>query len=440
MKISYLFVFLLLGTAIHAAAQPIPAQALKNVTLHHADGTITSNAAIVWRGNKIEASGKDIAIPFDARVRDGGDSLHVYPGFIDGLAFWGSPDRPTNQERPSHTGQPTYQRAGIQPDRSPHVSLADESLEFREARQAGFKTAAIGLKGFMLPGQIDIFNIRDIDTPERVLRRQTAQLAQFAAAPGVYPSTLMGLMARFRQLWHDAEALREHQTLYASNTEDYTFPEHDPVLEALYPVMDGNIPVYFAADSKEDIQRVLKLRDELGFNLVLISGKQAYAMGDELARRNIAVLASVELPEKPSWMKDDEEDEEDADQEEEPEQISDEEQRFRERQEDAYVKSVTNILSLMEAGVKVGYASYEMAVTDFKDNLRVLMEYGLTTSQIMAILTTNTADILGIQTDHGKLQAGQMANFSVYSTPIEEEEWKLNFSVSAGHLFRNNNQ
>lgn len=439
MKLPYLFVFLLLGPSLHATAQSIPAQAFENVTLHHADGSVVSGATIVWRGSKIEAVGKDIAIPFDARARDGGDSLHVYPGFIDGLALWGSPDRPTSQARPSHTGRPTYERAGIQPDRSPHLALIDDDMEFREARLAGFKTAAVGLKGFMLPGQVDLFNIRGIDTPDHVLRRQTAQLAQFGPARGVYPSTLMGMMARLRQLWHDAEALKEHQSLYASNETAYSFPGHDPVLEALFPVMDNSIPLYFAVDTKEDIERVLKLKDELGFDLVLVSGKEAYKMSNELASRDIPVLASIDMPEKPSWMKE-EDNSENGEEIKDDEEISAEEQRFRERRQEAYENRATNIRSLMDADVTVGYASHDMALEDFRENLTVLMEYGLADDQIMAMLTQNTAAILGIEADHGDVQVGQRANFSVYSTPVgEEEEWMLKFSVSAGDLLRNDN-
>lgn len=431
---------MLLCPALHAAAQPVPAQAFENVTVHYADGSFDSGASIVWRNNKIEAVGKDITIPYDARVRDGGDSLHVYPGFIDGLALWGSPDIEGNQARPAHTGKPSYTRAGIQPDRPPYLELVDDSMEFKDARMGGFTTAAIGLKGFMLPGQIDIFNIRDITTPDRVLRRQVAQLAQFQPASGVYPITLMGVIAQFRQLWYDAEALREHQALYASSAVDYSFPGHDAVLEALFPVMDKDIPVFFVANTKEDIERALKLKDELGFDMVLISGKEADKIGDELASREIPVLASIEMPEKPSWMKaEEEEDGEEKKETEDEEEISAEEQRFRDRQQEAYENRVTNINSLIDAGVKVGYSSYGMAIEDFRKNLTVLMEYGLTKSDVMPLLTRHTAEILGIAADHGDLQRGQMANFSVYSTPFEEEEWKLKFSVSAGDLLRNNN-
>ncbi|MEX2397533.1 MAG: amidohydrolase family protein, partial [Balneolales bacterium] len=282
-----------------------------------------------------------------------------------------------------------------------------------------------------------IFNIRDIATPDHVLRKKIAQLSQFQTARGVYPSTLMGVMAHFRQLWLDAEALQEHQNLYASNTTAYSFPGHDSILEALFPVIDNSIPIYFVADSKEDIERVLKLKYELGFDMVLVSGKEAYTMAGELESRNIPVLASIDMPDKPSWMKKD--GDKDTKGDKEAKKISAEEELFRERRQEAYENRATNILSLMQAGVKVGYASNDMAVSEFRENLRTVMEYGLSDTQVMVMLTTETANILGIEADHGKLEAGQMANFSVYSTPLEAEDWKLEFSVSAGELYRINN-
>ncbi|MFN2372899.1 MAG: hypothetical protein ABR545_03720, partial [Cyclonatronaceae bacterium] len=123
---------LLLFTHQQGIAQSIPAQAFANVTIHHSDGTVESGATIVWRNGIVEAAGRNVAIPFDARVRDGGDSLHIYPGFIDGFGTWGSVDTPQNQPRPDRPGEPGYERAGIQTDRKTTSNFKDDLSEFAE--------------------------------------------------------------------------------------------------------------------------------------------------------------------------------------------------------------------------------------------------------------------------------------------------------------------
>src|SRR5690606_30629988 len=110
---------------------------------------------------------------------------------------------------------------------------------------------------------------------------------------GAYPSTLMGVMAKFRQDMFDAKALNEHMQYYAQNPE-MPAPKRDNVLEAMFPLVNNNVPLFFEADSKEDIERLFHLQDQFGLKVVIVSGKEAYAKADELKRRNIPVLASID--------------------------------------------------------------------------------------------------------------------------------------------------
>src|SRR5699024_11541347 len=101
-----------------------------------------------------------------------------------------------------------------------------------------------------------------------------------------------------------------------------------------YPVMEQQQPFYFVADSKENIERMFWLQDELGFEVILVSGKEAHEKADELKARKIPVLASIELPEKPEWMAENE-DEEEKEKKRKIE-VTEEMRIFRDRQEEAY--------------------------------------------------------------------------------------------------------
>ena len=439
---SFLLSLSLMLLAVTAGwSQSSPAQAFDNVILHTSDGNTIENATVVWRNGLIEAAGSGIAIPFDAYVTDGGDSLHVYPGFIDGLALWGSPDIPDSYDRPDRPGDPGYERAGIQPQRKPSGVLNAKDGSLEEAMKHGFTTAALGLKGHMLPGQVDLFFLNGKQTGDYLMQSGAALLATFENAPGgfgngAYPATTMGVMAQYRQLWFDADALMNQQNYFASSSDNYPAPSKDEVLESLFPVMQKNKPLFFVADSKENIERIFMLQDELGFNAVLISGEEAYKVAEELKERNIPVLASIDLPEKPKWKVEEEEAADDTTETKtEMEEVPEEMRIFRDKQLIAYQASVDNIRKLLDASVKVGYASNGMELKELKGHLKTLSEEGsLSETDILAMLTRNTADILGIGNRVGDVTAGKIASFSVYSQPITDEEAKVLYSVSAGQL------
>lgn len=421
----------LMVLSLQGWSQSSPAQAFENVTIHTADGETIESGTIVWRNGIITSVGEDVSIPFDAYVRDGGDSLHVYPGFIDGLSHWGSPKIKEDLETPDEPGNPTYERAGIQPQRHPAKHFEWDKKVLTKAPNQGFTTAALAFKGQMLPGQVDLFSINREKTKDYELQGGIGVFAQFEEAQGsAYPSTTMGLMSQFRQLFHDANALKEQQYYFASTSGNYPAPEQDDVLEALYPVIDNEQPFYFAVDTKENIERMFWLQDELGFDVIIVSGKEAYRKADELKRRNIPVLASIDLPEEPEWRVKDDEDEES---EEQIKEVTEEMRIFRERQFQAYKADIENISKLIEAGVKVGFASNGLKLSDFKKNLKTLNEEaGLSDEQILQMLTQSTADILGYGQKIGDLKEGHIASFSVFSKPFLDDKARAVYSVIEG--------
>ena len=427
-------------------AQTTPANALTNVVLHNADGSVTESATIVWRNGVIEAAGRNVEIPFDAYKMDGGDSLHVYPGFINGYGTWGSPETPRDLERLEEPGNPPYDRAGVQPERKPSELLeADKNLA--EAMKKGFTTAALTLKGFMLPGQVEIFYLSDNEENVGLHKEMAGLAGSYREAPGgwgngAYPSTLMGVMAMFRQVMFDATALQQHMQYYSQNPE-MPAPDRDQVLEAVFPLLNKEASLFFEVDSKEDIERMFRLQDQFGFNVVIVSGKEAYAKADDLKRRNIPVLASIDFSDAPDWYKKSDDDKEESDKdeeekeesEEEEEEITEEEQAYREKQLEAWKKEVANIRSLIDSGVKVGFATAGLELKDYNKKLKILLdEGGLSEKDFVKLLTTNTAQILGIQNVFGNIGNGKNASFAVFDKPISEEKSKVIYNISNGDI------
>jgi imidazolonepropionase-like amidohydrolase len=431
-------VVLLWGLEDFVHAQETPAHAMTNITLHNSDGSVTESATIVWRDGIIEEIGTNVTVPFDAFTIDGGDSLHVYPGFIDGLATWGSPSIQSNLPELPNPGDPPYDRAGVQPERVPS-ELMTEDKSFEEALKSGFTTAALGLEGNMLAGQVEVFSISPEEVQDGLMASSIALQGSFETAPGgwssgAYPSTLMGVMAKFRQVMYDAEALQDHINYHNGNPE-MPAPKRSAVLEAMFPLVNKTMPLYFETDIAVTIELMYHYQDEFGFDIVLVSGEEAYKEADELKRRNIPVLVSFDVDEAPKWYQDQKKAESDTTSAE-PEELTEEEQTFRDHQFASWKEHVTNIRALLDAGVQVGYSSAGLSPKDLSKKIEILLEEGeLTEQEIIRILTVNTASILGVDASFGEVDEGKNASFTVFDKPVFEKKSKVVTSVSNGEIY-----
>ena len=431
-------------------AQEAPAHAITNVTVHMADGSTIENTNIVWRNGIIEQVGVNASIPFDAFVIDGGDSLHVFPGLIDGMATWGSPDVPRDLPRLENPGKPPYDRAGAQPERIPAHYLNEDNA-FEAAMKAGFTLVALGLDGQMLPGHIQPFNLSAVTlTQAHAFSDPMALQGSFDTAPGgwgsgAYPSTQMGVMAYFRQLMYDASALQEHMMYFAKHS-DMAQPEQNDVLEALFPLVNNEYPLFFEVDTKEEIERLFRLQDEFGFDIVLVSAKEASALSEELKARNIAVLASLDVTEMPKWLekqtkeaeKNDEQADESADEDAneegvENEELTEEELVFRSKQKQAWEEEINNIASLVKAGVPTGFTSAGLSPKEIQQKIDLITEHtALEKSDLIGLMTVQNANILGISNRVGTIKKGNSAHLILTDGPLFEKETNIHIQVSQG--------
>lgn len=421
MKKILLFSMVVLLVPMFVKAQQAPAYALTNVMIHDPGGS-SVNGHIVWRNGSITHIGTNVDIPFDARVTDGGDSLHVYPGFINGSGTWGMPQPPRRspQQRETNPGDPTYERAGIRPDRVPANEIDTEDETPGNMFNLGFTASAVGFREGMLSGQMDVFRVSDSGLT--LFKSDVAQKFQLAGAGGVYPNTLMGILVRYRQLMEDATTLQLHQQRYNANPASMEAPDRDLVLESLFEVVNKNQPVFAHADSKDDILRILKLQDEYGFNMVLVSGAHAYQLASELKSRNIPVLATLNIPEKPE-MKDDS-----------TKIVSDEEKDFFQTRLTAWEAERDNIKTLIDNGISVGVTIDGVRPADLRKKLALLVESGLTEQQINQLLSANTASILGVGSNFGSLKSGFQAAMTVFNGEMTNKDSKLIFVTDGTHL------
>ncbi|HCD51852.1 MAG TPA: hypothetical protein DEQ34_05360 [Balneolaceae bacterium] len=249
----------------------------------------------------------------------------------------------------------------------------------------------------------------------------------------------MGVMATYRQLMYDAKALQTH-IKYSQSNPEMPAPERNAVLESLFPLVNNTKPLYFEVDTKEDIERLFRLQDEFKWNIVIVSGKEAYAKAEELKSRKIPVLVSFDIADAPGWYKEEKKkakkaESDTTDTEMKKEELSDEEQHFRDRQLKAWTMQAKNIRMLLDTGVKVGFTTQGTSFKNMAGKIEVLLDEGeLTEEEIIQIMTSGTAQILGINKSFGKVAKGMNASFTLFDKPVFEKKSKAVSSVSNGTI------
>jgi imidazolonepropionase-like amidohydrolase len=107
----------------------------------------------------------------------------------------------------------------------------------------------------------------------------------------------MGAIALVRQTFYDAQHQMQVWDAYMRAPAGKPRPAMNRALEALQPVLRREVPLLAIANAAEDIRRVLRLADEFNLRVIIVGGLEAAKVADELKRRDIPVLLSMEMPE-----------------------------------------------------------------------------------------------------------------------------------------------
>jgi len=397
--------------------------AIKNATVTTAPGKTISGATILIKNGLIEAVGTNIRIPIEAQIIEG-DSLFIYPGFIDGASSSGV-SKPADPERPSNfdPSNPPDENAGITPWRNVLDNFDFKNSQVSDWRKSGFTIAQIVPDGGMLPGKSAIVVLGG-NASTNILAQNTAVNAKFRGAGGgrgSYPGTQLGIMAKFRDLYKNAEYSAQHQRLFASNS-GLNRPEVNKTLQAFYPVIDKSIPILFEVSNDLEIRRALSLQKENGFRLVLVGVTEADMVINEIKSANAQVLLSMKLPDdKITKAK--------------TEELSEEMQARTKRAKEAYENSLKQAGLLEKAGIPFGFTSMGGKSTDLTKNLKLMVENGLSENGALAALTTLPANILGIQKFAGTIEKGKLANMVIFTAPMLSDGAQIKHVVADGYIF-----
>ena len=425
LRVSFAFLAVFLFSVSFADAQTrTDVYAITNAQIVTVSGRTIDRGTVVVRNGLIEAVGAAAKIPADAQMIDG-SGLTIYPGFFDTLTKLGLPAqtaRRGGQTQPGQTAQPPQSNSnypnGLQPELIAEQELKAGEAQFEAQRNAGFTTVLTVADDGVFNGQSAVINLAGETVSAMIVKTPVAQHISFRTLPGgQYPTSLMGTFSALRQMFLDAQRLAEMKRLYAANPRGMKRPEADPSLEALLPILSGQIPVVMNANLEREIVRALDLAKEFKLKAIIAGGQEAWQVADRLKADNVPVLLSLDFPKRTAA----------ASAEADPEPLS--LLRLRAETPSAAVR-------LQNAGVKFAFQSGAMKnISDFLMNAGKAVESGLAKDAAIRAMTLSSAEILGVNNQLGSIEDGKIANLVVMRGDIFGKEKTITHVFVDGKLF-----
>jgi imidazolonepropionase-like amidohydrolase len=402
---------LLVFIPLKAQRSAIDTYAITNARIVTVSGPVIERGTVVIRNGLIAAAGANVSAPPDARVIDGA-GLTVYPGLIDSYTNLGLPEPAPSpspggggaggffflqqqQQRPA-TGPNSTQPAGLQPEVMVEDVIRTGGNEIESWRSAGVTTALTLPRSGIWMGQSALINLSGETPQQMIVRSPVAMHVGFTPLrTGTYPGSLLGVFSSLRQMMLDAQRYRDSLEIYERNPRGTRRPDTDRSLAALIPVVEGRMPVVMLANSEREINRALDLANEFKLKLIIAGGLEADKVVDRLAKQNVPVLLSLNLPRRTMT----------AMPEADPEPL----RVLRER-----VAAQQTAGKLAKAGVRFGFQSGSMTnSSELIANANKTIENGLQPLDALRAFTIWPAEILGVKDQLGSIEVGKIANLTV---------------------------
>jgi imidazolonepropionase-like amidohydrolase len=393
--------------------------AITNATVFTGPGKAGVKSTILIQDGVIAGIGTNLSIPKEARLI-AGDSLFIYPGFIDGASTAGI-TKPKDPERPENfvSSNPPDEIAGITPWRSAVDQFAMDS-KVEDLRKSGFTVIQIVPEGGMIAGKAAIV-VLGHETSSNLIKENTALAASFNGSRGMYPGTAAGVMAKFRDVYKNAELTKINSDKYSS-VPGVKRPDIDDTFLGMKDVISKSTPVMFSASSELEIRRALKLQKELGFNLILTDLENYEGVIPEMKASGVKILIKAQVPDDKAIK---------AQKEDASEDVKVQYARVKE----SFDKAIAQAGKLEGAGIPFSFTTVGAKAGDIGKSLKTMIDNGLSETAALAALTTNPAAMMGLSRELGTIEKGKMANLVLTTDTLFKEDSQIKHVIADGYIF-----
>lgn len=400
---------LLVGPSLSQTRNNNGTYAIRNAKIVTVTGATIERGNVVIKDGKITAVGANASIPGNATVVDG-TGLSVYPGLIDANTILGL----TEIGSVSGTND-TNELGDFNPNMKAMTAVNPGSELIPVARMNGVTTVVTCPRGGIISGQCALFNLDGWTNAEMQLKSPAAFVINYptlsAFGRGNFFSFGQEVTEQQRKLREQRiDALHkklEDAQAYAKAKEaeakDKNLPPRtvDLGLEALIPVVKGEVPVVIAAEELKEIKAAVELADKFKLKLIISGGDDAIKIAPTLKEKNISVLLGPVLAVPGSA-------------------------------DDGYDASYARAGELSNAGVKVAFSTGDAS------NVRLLpyhagtsAAFGLSKEEALKGVTIYPAQMFGVDKLVGSIEPGKIANIVVTDGDI------LEFKTRVKHMFIN---
>ncbi|HKH44251.1 MAG TPA: amidohydrolase family protein [Thermoanaerobaculia bacterium] len=374
---------LLLGTAA-ASAETVAIVGGTVYTVGPA-GKIEGGTILLEDG-KVRAVGRDVAVPDGARQIDAKGKV-VTPGFMDSLTRLGlvevSQVEGTNDTRPNEDDRFTAAFDVVD-------GINPRSILFPITRIEGVTRAVVAPQTgeSLIAGQGAVIHL-GTERSDWLLRSPVAMYAVLGeSGAGLAGGARGAAMLRLREALQDALDYGSNRTAFdRGDRREYALSRLD--LEALQPVVKGELPLVITVNRASDIEAALRLARDFRLKLIVAGGREAWMVARQLVDAKVPVLLDpmANLPDSFETL-------------------------------GATLESAGR---LHKAGVTVAFMTGDSHdVRNIKQAAGNAVSYGMPWDAALAALTLVPARLWGIADRYGTLEPGKDADVVVWDgDPLE---------------------
>ena len=243
---------------------------------------------ILTEGSRIVSVGPKLSAPEGAKVIDA-RGKYVLPGFVDAhchIGMWEDGMGEEGADGNEYSDPTTPEMRAID-------GLNPFDPCFREAREAGVTTVVTGPgSANVIGGCFTALKTWGNSVEEMILRDPVAMKAAMGENPKhVYteqkaaPYTRMAIAALFRKKMTEAVEYEKAKKLAEEENDPTKAPDKDLSLEALLPVLHGDLPMKFHAHRADDILTALRLAKEFHIRATIDHCTEGHLIADVLKER-----------------------------------------------------------------------------------------------------------------------------------------------------------
>ncbi|MEO8077083.1 MAG: amidohydrolase family protein [Acidobacteriota bacterium] len=366
-----------------ARPAPVPVEtiAITNARVLPVSGPAIDRGTVVMTGGKIVAVGANLQPPAGARIIDGAGKV-VTPGWIESATQIGIVEIAGGAKG---TDDQSTSDAGLTAAFNVVDAFNGETTVIPVTRAEGITSAVVMPAGasHVLLGQGALMDLSGAQVPASVRKAPVAMFAILGEAGAeAEGGSRASAMLRLREALQDAVDFSRHGTQWlAAQRRPYARGRLD--LEALVPVVRGQLPLAIQANRASDLLAAMRLADEFGLKLILMGAAEGWKVAEQLAAHKVPVVVKP-LTDIPVF--------------------------------DALGATLENAGRLSKAGVTVVLSTFD---THNARNLRQeagnAIAYGMDPAAALEAVTLTPARVWGVADRSGSLQPGKDADVVVWS-------------------------